>query len=138
LPCKITAFQWFLVHGALPVEKWVERQDAEKCKRCRLEFEDQRHALWECVVAQQVWKRILRLIAHVDVEECSTWGGAIWGIMNGPMTLYEASSITTYYIFDRGKVEARLMGNLQVQEEEQFHLRWVICGCSYTVGSLEI
>jgi hypothetical protein len=49
--------------------------------------------------------------------ECLTWGGAIWGIVNGPMTLYEARGISTYYVFDRGKVESRLMGNLQVQEK---------------------
>jgi hypothetical protein len=36
----------------------------------------------------------LRLLAHADVEECLTWGGAIWGIVNGTMTLYEASIIT--------------------------------------------
>ena len=40
------------------------------------------------------------------------------------MTLYEGSSITTYYTFDRGKVEYRLLGNLQVQEDEKVHLRW--------------
>jgi hypothetical protein len=32
--------------------------------------------------------------------------------------------MTTHYIFDKGKVESRLMGNLQVQEEGTFHLRW--------------
>jgi hypothetical protein len=98
LPYKITAFLWLLIHGALLVEKWVEMQNVEKCKRCRLEIKDQRHALRDCIVAQQVWKRILRLIAHVDVEECLTRGGAIWLVENGPMTLYEANIVITYYI----------------------------------------
>jgi hypothetical protein len=74
------------------------------------------------VVTQQVSKRILRLLARVDVEECLTWRGAIWGTVNGSMTLYEASSIATYYIFDRRKVESRLMGNLQVQQEGSVHI----------------
>ena len=68
-------------------------------------------------------ERILRLIAHVDVDACLTWGGVVWGIVDGIMTLYEGSSITTYYTFDTGKVESQLLGNLQVQEEEKVHLR---------------
>ena len=43
------------------------------------------------------------------------------GWRNDPV---RSSNITTYYTFDRGKVEYRLLGNLQVQEDEKVHLRW--------------
>jgi hypothetical protein len=67
-----------------------------------------------------------------------TWQGAIWGAVDGVIALYEGSNISTYYVFDRGKVGSRLLGTLQVQEEEKVHSKMGISGCSHIVGTVEI
>ena len=39
------------------------------------------------------------------------------------MALYGGSNVGTYFVFDMGKVESRLLGSFQMREEED-HLRW--------------
>mgnify|MGYP000485797412 CR=1 FL=1 len=65
-----------------------------------------------------------KIDCHSDAVASMTWGGAVWGLLDGVMAMYEGISIGTYYVFDKGRVESPLLANLQVQEEEKEHLRW--------------
>ncbi|KAH7438895.1 hypothetical protein KP509_04G035700 [Ceratopteris richardii] len=47
--------------------------------------------MWECKYAQEVWKRILRLLSHVNIELLVAWGSAAWASLASEVLLYESS-----------------------------------------------
>ena len=64
-------------------------------------------------------------IDHSPGCKCiTTLAGAVWGVLDGVMALYEGSSTGIYYVFDKGRVESHLLANLQVQEQDKEHVRW--------------
>lgn len=60
-PRRIALFMWLLAHKGTAVGVWLTY--SEMCPCCGLAQETQRHCIWDCPVAQQVWGRILRLMA---------------------------------------------------------------------------
>ena len=56
------------------------------CTGCGYFQETQRHCLWDCPLAQQIWGRLLRLVR----SEWFTWGSVAWSTLSGPALGYEA------------------------------------------------
>ena len=60
---------------------------------CRLNaIETLKHCLWECQAAQQVWKRVARIMAFMFRDGTFSWGMAVWATVSQPLCQYEASS----------------------------------------------
>ena len=51
-------------------------------------METQRHCLWDCQDAQQIWRRVGRLFAH-RADMTLSWGAAAWSTTFGPALAYE-------------------------------------------------
>jgi hypothetical protein len=67
-----------LVNGALLVENVRKGRKQRSARDAGYELKISRMLYGTVfVVAQQVWKKILRLIAHVNPEACLTWVGII-------------------------------------------------------------
>ncbi|KAH7438894.1 hypothetical protein KP509_04G035600 [Ceratopteris richardii] len=47
--------------------------------------------MWECKYAQEVWKRILRLLSHANIKLLVAWGSAMWASLASEAILYESS-----------------------------------------------
>ena len=88
-------FQWLLVHKAIVVGEWVGKmKQPTSCKRYGCLIESQAHCLWNCPMAQQVWKRILRIMTLCRKEIVVSWGSVLWASNEANMAEYEAESIS--------------------------------------------
>ena len=94
IPRKIITFRWLCVHYALPVLEWMHREEGTKtCSFCGLHLESMQHALWNCMVACSVWKRMLRLIDVAYGPNVITWGNVFWMDVNVDKHNYEREKI---------------------------------------------
>ena len=54
---RINVFQWPIIHRALLVRQWLQQSTGPTtCLCCSCQMETLKHCLWECHVAQQVWR----------------------------------------------------------------------------------
>ena len=104
-PRRISAFQWLVAHRGTAVGTWLAFGGLPAaCPRCGHPTESQRHCLWDCPHAQQVWLRVLRLLAALSIEGPFTWGGAAWSTLSGPALQYETSADSPSYSARVGQV----------------------------------
>ena len=76
---KIFAFQWLIIHKATPTGVWLGKGHfPTTCPCYRLYEESQRHCLWDCRWAQEIWKRILRVFSPSATNLTFTWGAVVW------------------------------------------------------------
>lgn len=67
-PRRTVTFQWMVAHRAIAVGTWLSYGGRPlDCFGCGHPQETQRHCLWDCPLAQQVWRRILRLHSYLGV-----------------------------------------------------------------------
>lgn len=58
-------FQWLVAHRAIAVGTWLSFGGRPlDCSGCGHPQESQRHCLWDCPLAQQIWQRILRIVSY--------------------------------------------------------------------------
>ena len=62
------------------------------CSGCGHPQETQSHCLWDCPLAQQIWRRILRLYSYRGGEHIFTWGAVAWSTLSGPALGYETTA----------------------------------------------
>ena len=99
----ITHFQWLLVHKALPVGLWLQKMGYDPaCKGCGFPMESQKHCLWDCTLAQSVWKRVLRIVAYVFTQCTLSWGMAMWSTLQPMVLSYELESVDKVICLTRG------------------------------------
>ena len=88
---KISAFQWLIIHKATPVGVWLGKgRFPTTCPCCRLYEESQRHCLWDCRWAQEIWKRILRVFSPSATNLTFTWGAVVWSSLEQETMSYES------------------------------------------------
>ena len=83
---KINVFQWLVIHRALPVGQWIQQSvGPTACIYCTCQMETLKHCLWECHVAQQVWRRVFRVLVFM-FRDCSfSWGLVVWATVTQMM-----------------------------------------------------
>ena len=82
-------FQWLVAHRGVAVGTWLQFGGRPPdCTGCGHPQESQRHCLWDCPLAQQVWTRLLRLASG----EYFTWGAVAWGTLAGCALGYETEA----------------------------------------------
>ena len=72
---KINVFQWLVIHRALPIGQWLQQSAGlTACIYCSCQMETLKHCLWECHVAQQVWRRVFRILTFMFRADSFSWG----------------------------------------------------------------
>ena len=85
---RSVVFQWLVAHRGVAVGTWLRFGGLPPdCTGCGYFAESQRHCLWDCPLAQQIWIRILRLLPREG--QLFTWGAVSWGSLTGPGVGYE-------------------------------------------------
>ena len=86
---RSVVFQWLVAHRGVAVGTWLQFGGRPPdCTGCGHPQESQRHCLWDCPLAQQVWTRLLRLASG----EYFTWGAVAWGTLAGCALGYETEA----------------------------------------------
>ena len=99
---RSVTFLWLVAHRGTAVGVWLAYGGhSPACSRCGYAQESQRHCLWDCPLAQQIWRRILRLFAGTTEAQTFTWGAAAWITRSGPALRYE-TEISSQAIIARG------------------------------------
>ncbi|KAH7332247.1 hypothetical protein KP509_20G077900 [Ceratopteris richardii] len=62
--------------------------------------------MWQCRYAQEVWKRILRLLSHANIELLVAWGSVAWASLASEAILYEISRDSKALSTHRGVVSS--------------------------------
>ncbi|KAH7291580.1 hypothetical protein KP509_29G022700 [Ceratopteris richardii] len=62
--------------------------------------------MWECKYAQEMWKRILRLLSHANIELLVAWGSVAWASLVSEAILYESSRDSKALSIHRGVVSS--------------------------------
>ena len=102
-PRRTVTFQWLVAHRAIAVGTWLSYGGRPPdCSGCGHFQETQRHCLWDCPLAQQVWRRILRIFSRTCIEQIYTWGAAAWGTLSGPALGYETAADSIALLAQRG------------------------------------
>ncbi|KAH6557791.1 hypothetical protein KP509_1Z093700 [Ceratopteris richardii] len=101
---QVTAFQWQIAHKGIAVGAWLF--DNRHCARCSHEQETIQHCIWECKYAQEVWKRILRLLSHANINLLVAWGSTTWASLASEAILYESSRHSKALSTHRGIVHS--------------------------------
>ena len=62
--------------------------------------ETQYHCLWGCGHTQQVWRRVIRLLAYRHVHGMVTWGSVVWTSFAYEALVYDGdkSSLALYLL----------------------------------------
>ena len=117
---KINVFQWLVIHRALPIGQWLQQSAAPTaCIYCCCQMETLKHCLWECHAAQQVWRRVFRVLAFM-FRDCSfSWGMVVWATVAQVVWPYEACPNDTIIRIQRG----RIMAVQQSQMEAPYMLK---------------
>ena len=90
-PRRTVTFQWLVAHRGTAVGVWLAfGGHSPVCVGCGHGQETQRHCLWDCPAAQQVWMRVLRLFGSSVHGMVFTWGAVAWSTLSGPALGYEA------------------------------------------------
>ena len=116
------------MHRALPVGSWARRFGVQAgCAFCGLSEETQRHVLWDCALAKQVWQRVLRLFSYWPSRILLMWGSTVWGNLSGISVFYESHPPFEVMSVYHGIVSSHFMsldwdGQLAVFQDE----RWVM------------
>ena len=102
---KINAFHWLLVHRAVPVGQWLERSGGPTmCIYCSCQMETLKHCFWECQAAQQVWRRVCRILASMFTDGSFCWGMVAWATLTPMIWAYEASPNDTVIKIQGGRL----------------------------------
>ena len=116
---------WLVAHRAIAVGVWRAcGGEDQACASCGQQ-ETQRHCLWDCEAAQQIWLRLLRLFLAEEGRRF-TWGAAAWGSCSTMAGSYEASTEEVCLQIQRGRVlvAPRTLEELAVDDGEECDLRW--------------
>ncbi|KAH7434029.1 hypothetical protein KP509_07G097800 [Ceratopteris richardii] len=89
IPGEFIHDYWRIAHKGIAVGAWLF--DNRHCARCGHELETIQHCMWECKYAQEVWKRILRILSHANIELLVAWGSAAWASLASEAILDESS-----------------------------------------------
>ena len=93
---RITMFIWMVAHRGTAVGVWLVYSGLpETCPCCGHDRETQRHCIWDCPSAQQVWGRVLRLMTRGTEQRTYTWGAVAWSTDSGPALSYETEPHST-------------------------------------------
>ena len=129
-------FQWLLIHKGLAVGAWYKGSAGDRgCSSCGEGLETQQHCLWECVQAQGIWQRILRLLAREGVVGLFSWGTAAWASLATKVVTYESTTSNTALYTNEGRVHITFLLPYagQVQEEEGNPMWELLCGITLWV-----
>ncbi|EFJ09731.1 hypothetical protein SELMODRAFT_427756 [Selaginella moellendorffii] len=75
---KTRYFMWLTMQDRLP-SKWNIHLSDQACDKCGAR-ETQRHILWECKSAQDVWRSTCWMLQqHSQRQVCLTYEAAVWG-----------------------------------------------------------
>ena len=111
----ITHFQWLLVHRSLPVGLWLQKMGYDQaCKGCGSPVETQKHCLWDCGIAQGIWRRILRIMTYVVTDCTLSWGMAMWSTLQPMVLSYEMESVDKVICINRGILSSMPMQHIGV------------------------
>ena len=102
---RTVTFQWLVAHRAIAVGTWLRFGGRPPdCSGCDHPQESQRHCLWDCPLAQQIWRRILRIFSYAGATQTFTWGAAAWGTLSGPALGYETAPDSLALLAQRGQL----------------------------------
>ncbi len=122
---KILTFQWQLLHRALPIGMWLMKAKLPPhCPYGDNQIESQRHVLWDCDAAHQIWGRMLRICTSLFPDTTFTWGSLVWSVVEGPPTLYESPPESKAYMTCKSQVKCTKSKNKPAQNDPSTDVRW--------------
>ena len=102
---KKNVFLWLVIHRALRARQWLQQsRGPTACIYCSCQTETLKHCLWECHVAQQVWRRVFRILTFMCRDGSFSWGTVVWATITQMMWPYEACLNDMVIRIQRGRV----------------------------------
>ena len=110
LPNKLILFQWLITNRAIAVGTWLSKaRHNPSCLLCGHAQETQYHCLWGCGHAQQVWRRVIRLLAYRQVHGMVTWGSVVWTSFAYEALVYDSDKSSLALYLSGTTMQSRLL-----------------------------
>ncbi|KAH6557760.1 hypothetical protein KP509_1Z096200 [Ceratopteris richardii] len=96
-----------MAHMSIAVGIWLSYGGGPPdCTGCGFDLESQRHCLWDCQLAQQIWRQVLWLLNWWEDPQTIIWAFVAWGSHADPSLCDEHEVGSMVLLVQDGRVDS--------------------------------